>query len=379
MNIHVCLVSDQLTPNVIPALYEKPERAILLASEEMQVKAKQLQEIFSSRGIKTGIVRIAAYNFSEVVRVCKTIIESEPDALLTLNVTGGTKIAALAAFQEFYMESKRVVYMDTANQRLLEMGDEPKEIEMSGNMLKVKEYLACYGKSFAPGSKGQPPAGEKERRPHTAQLCRLLVAKPELLKALNREVEKHKESKKPYFNLPFNLLPEGGGKLCGLLLESGVASQGPGESVNVNGKDNLFYVGGGWLEEFVYGAVAECGLPGLDLCMNVNLEWRSAGKKTTRNELDVAFCYGNRLNIISCKTSNLDRKEVDSAKGKEALYELDSISDKIGGLFARPMLVSAHRLSSVSLQRASDLGIKVVSGHDVPGLGKYLQSGWLKP
>jgi hypothetical protein len=248
---------------------------------------------------------------------------------------------------------------------------------LSGNLLNVKEYLACYGKQFVPGSNGKPPKGEVVRRAVTRDICRLMINNPELLYKTNSLIAAHKEKGAPYFNLPADLLPEGGDKLCGLLRQSGIATEGIGGSVNLNSKERIFYLGGGWLEEYVYGVLADCRLPERDLCMNVEIEWQSESRQTTRNELDIAFCFGNRLNIISCKTSSIDRRGGDDPKGKEALYELDSLAENVGGLFARSMLVSAHRLSPVSRQRAMDMGIQVISGHEVLGLKKYLTNDWL--
>ena len=44
MKTHVCLVSDQLIPNVLPVMREKPERVILLTTEKMQNKAALLRD-----------------------------------------------------------------------------------------------------------------------------------------------------------------------------------------------------------------------------------------------------------------------------------------------------------------------------------------------
>ena len=35
---HVCLVSDQLIPNVLPVLKEKPQYAVLLATSQMEAR-----------------------------------------------------------------------------------------------------------------------------------------------------------------------------------------------------------------------------------------------------------------------------------------------------------------------------------------------------
>ncbi len=375
-NVHVCLVSEQLIPNVLPVLREKPRSAVLLATVEMEARTVMLAEFFRARGVKTEVRKISPFDFSGVLEVCRQVIEDYQGNDLTLNVTGGTKVAALAAYQQFYFDDLRVIYLDTAHNSILELGNTPVYHEIVGNLLKVKDYLACYGKGYVQGTSGAPPDGEPSRRAKTAEVSRLFIRRPDLLLAVNRQVAQYKDDRrKPYFSLIPARLPDGGEQLCQFLRDAGVATLGIEGSANINTEEQLFYLHGGWLEEFVYGVIAELGVPSLDLRMNVEIEWLSAGRAPTRNELDIAFTHRNRLHIISCKASTLDQRE-SGAKGKEALYELDSLADNVGGLFARPMLVSAHQLGSASRQRANDLGIDIVSGMEVLGLGKYLRQKW---
>jgi hypothetical protein len=75
----------------------------LLVSPEMKAQADRLKKIIQPRGIAVEMREIAsADDFAAMQQTCEGIIAENPEAELTLNVTGGTKIAALAAFQAFY-------------------------------------------------------------------------------------------------------------------------------------------------------------------------------------------------------------------------------------------------------------------------------------
>lgn len=50
MNTHVCLVSDQLIPDVLPVLKEQPDRVVLLVSDDKREQGKILEKIFRDRG-----------------------------------------------------------------------------------------------------------------------------------------------------------------------------------------------------------------------------------------------------------------------------------------------------------------------------------------
>ncbi|MCK9174861.1 MAG: DUF1887 family CARF protein [Desulforhopalus sp.] len=382
MKAHICLVSEQLLPNVLPVIHEKVDHVILLTTSQMVGKCELLQRFFTERGKKVSVYTTEAYDFAATLEVCSKVLKEFSDAELTLNVTGGTKIVALAAWQQCWLSSGtiRIIYVDTNSNRLLELGDEPVSHPLPDNVLSVKEHLLCCGKKML---SGDAPWGEKSHRKVTAELCSLLAGKPELLRKLNGLVSKYDEDLKkkkapPYCAVEAELLGEGGKQLCALLLKGGIATPGVNGTANLNNEKSRFYAKGGWLEEYVYGVVADERAPDLDLRMNVEIEWQGKGDKPTKNELDVVFTWHNRLHVISCKTSALDQQGRDALKGKGALYELDSLSEKVGGLYARSMLVSVHGLSHVSLERARNLGIEVITGRQVLCLSAHLKQGWLK-
>ncbi|MBM9520564.1 DUF1887 family protein [Desulforhopalus vacuolatus] len=382
MKAHICLVSEQLLPNVLPVIHEKVDHVILLTTSQMVKKCELLKSFFTERGKKVSVYNTEAYDFKATLDVCTQVLEKFTDAELTLNVTGGTKIVALAAWQQcwFAASTIRIIYVDTNSNRLLELGGEPASHPLPDNILSVKEHLLCCGKKML---SGDAPRGEKSHRKVTAELCSLLVGKPALLRKLNGLVSEYDDALKrrrapPYCAVEAEQLGEGGEKLCALLLKGGVATPGMNGAANLNDEASRFYAKGGWLEEYVYGVVADEKIPGLDLRMNVEIEWQGKGNKPTKNELDVVFTWHNRLHVISCKTSALDQQGRGAPRGKGPLYELDSLSEKVGGLYARSMLVSVHGLNEASLERARNLRIEVIAGRQVLCLSSHLEKKWLK-
>ncbi len=393
MNTHICLVSEQLLPNVLPAVLEEVEHIILLSSPEMEEHYQLLKRFFSERGVKTTKYSINAFDFESVLITCNKLLEQFPDDKLTLNVTGGTKVAALAAWQQCWFSSRsiRIIYIDTASNRLLELGDQPTSKPLRDNILSVKEHLRCCGKVLIPDT-GTPPSEEFSRRQITIQLCNEFINNLKVLSTLNSIVADYSEQLRKktapaYCVVSPQELGKSGERICDLLLKVGVATQGLDGTVNLNTKEDRFYAGGGWLEEYVYGCIENEKIPGIDLRMNVEIQWQGeskqsvkkqggGGKQSTKNELDIVFSWNNRLHVISCKTSNPAGKH--TQKGKAPLYELDSLAEKMGGRYVRSMLVSAHPFREAPLERAKNLGITVIAGRDVLNLSKYLREGWLK-
>ena len=367
---HVCLISEQPIPNLVPLLHEKPARAVFLVSAEMKEKAARLVRILQPHGIKLEMCMISPYNFGEVAKICEKIIENTPGALV-LNVTGGTKISAMAAFQSFYFSERacRIIYLHTAANSLLHLAPEEGS-EVIGNLVSVKECLASYGLDMT--NKGCLPANSEQRVPHLNDLCRLFVMNESLLARFNGAISQN-TSQGRYANITLNTLGKHGDDLVLILEKSHVAARTGSGMLNISSAEKLFFCHGGWLEEYVFHAVRNLRIKGLKPLINVKVAWDGSGPRPTTNEFDVLFTNSNRLHLISCKTSDLDRQTAGSVKGKEALYELDSLSEAAGGLFGRAMLCSAKKLASHSLKRAEMLNIKVVDGAELFKLPEILR------
>lgn len=373
--IHVCLISAQSIPNLVPLFHEKPDRAIFLTSPEMKDQARRLQRIVKPRGIRGEIVAIKAYDFAAVMDTCQGIIDNTSDDCdLTLNVTGGTKVSALAAFQCFYFSNKRVIYLNTATDELLQLAPVQESLKLDTNLIKVKDYLAGYG--FTMQSNGKPSPGFEKRQPHLRSLAELLVNDTRLLGQLNGAITRYR-NRAGHANIPLNSLGDKGNDLAAVFERCGVASRTGGNRLNIPSEDTLFFCQGGWLEEYVFHYVKALHIKGLDPAINAEVVWSGAGRKKTTNEFDVLFTWGNRLHVISCKTANPDLKTAGGTRSKEALYELDTLADKVGGLYGRAMLVSARRLSDYDYSRAAKMKIKVVDGRKVLDM-KQQFFAWLR-
>ena len=371
---HVCLISKQPIPNLVPLFLEKPEKAIFLVSEETKKEAERLDKVVSERGVKVERLSIDPFHFSGVTEICNKLLERHSGNLV-LNVTGGTKVAALAAFQSFYFaeSSPRIIYLDTAKDRLLQLSPAESELDVPG-LVGVKEYLACYGLNIIKKDSQRNRSGKKSG---LRKLCKLLVNNEVLQGQFNSAITEF--GKKHYATIPLSKLGDQAENLAIILMECGVASRSGTAQLNIPSAEKLFFCQGGWLEEYVFETIADLGIKGIRPLSNVEISWDGSGKKPTTNELDVLFCHRNRLHVVSCKTSNLDRKTQDSTKGKEALYELDSLSDAVGGIFGKAMLCSTRVLESYTRNRAKVQNIKIVDGKQLLSLETHLRQWICKP
>ena len=127
---------------------------------------------------------------------------------------------------------------------------------------------------------------------------------------------------------------------------------------------------GNILELYVYKTAKEIAEtePGFydDIDIGVFVDWdgvvhdSTSKERDTRNEIDVILMRDLVPVFISCKNGEVH---------KEALYELSIMAERFGGEYARKILLTSYvNTDSDSkkylLQRASDMGIKVIDGVD---------------
>lgn len=72
------------------------------------------------------------------------------------------------------------------------------------------------------------------------------------------------------------------------------------------------------------------------------------------NEIDVLSLKGNVPTFISCKSGKMGGQQ-----SLHALYELETVSSRFGGKYAKKILVTAKELGDVYMERAKEMGIEV--------------------
>ncbi|MCX7834063.1 MAG: DUF1887 family CARF protein [Ignavibacteria bacterium] len=146
MKTIVCLVSRQAMANVIPVLEFKPDKVILLITEEEKSVAKNLKELFVKHKIQVEIFRekLDAYDIEKVKNICMDVIR-ENDNELILNLTGGTKTMAVAAYEIFRSVDKQIVYHNPASHKIIFLNPISKNDIDVESKINVEDYLLAHG------------------------------------------------------------------------------------------------------------------------------------------------------------------------------------------------------------------------------------------
>jgi hypothetical protein len=375
--IHILLVSAQAAPNLLPAFDPeiKPKEVILLVTGKMESRASALEAVFREASVKVSRVALDdEHDFSSLEEVLLGLAASRDGEDIALNVTGGTKLMALAAQSVAQAAKWRVFYVDIDTDEVIWLGKETQRKKLAGS-LRLPHYLKGYEFQLEKGI--ERPQANRNHHELLQTLIRQVASLEAPLGTLNFLAQEA-----GYKNtLSIALTPEqhDSRSLEALLRHfesAGVLSSESGTIRFASEQDRAF-ANGGWLEHHVYQTVS--GLHGQLALRDKAANLVVVDGDGVKNELDIAFIARNRLFVIECKTARMDnaRAGKDSNKANDTLFKLSEICRRVGGLGTRGMLASYRQLADAEKKLAHALGIDVIAGGELTRLEERLKR-WVK-
>ena len=374
---HLCLVSKQPVPNLIPVLDQSfsPRRVVLAVSGEMRSQGKWLSAVIQRHQVLVEMLTVPdAWNFNGCQDVFLDWLTKQPPDKVALNVTGGTKIMAMAA-QDIFKETKSpIFYIDMRNDSVIWL-DRTRESVILAAGIKLREYLESHGYSVEINGNNRPDILAEKRnlvQNLARENCRLIGG----FGHLNWLAQQATETL---------ISPDMNETQCGSeALYELIGMFSRADFLKCDNNKLYFsdeaarkFVNGGWLEFLVYQSLAQLAPTiGLVDCA-IGLEV-TAPDGVTRNELDVVTLYKNTLCIIECKSADLTRnREAERNAGTEALYKLYALRD-FGGLRTKVLLVdSRDSLRTADKRRAEQMRIKIIPGNRLNNLENDLRT-WIQ-
>lgn len=362
----VCLVSHQPIPNLIPMVDEalRPKKVILLVSKDMTERAQWLAKEARTLGCQVSEIPFEPYDFEAARGAIFEVLAQNEEAVL--NVTGGTKVMALAVFDMFRGLGKPVFYVDTDNGKFLHLAPKWSEDQLP-DVMKVRPYLGSYGYQINSQERREVPKewvelGEAMRKERKWQgplrTLNFLASKARVNNSLiSPETDKWDWSS---FRELINIFA--GAKI--LWREE--------NSLRFRDDNARFFANGGWLEQFIFGTIQRLRskLGVIDLSGSVTV----CSAKGVPNEFDILFTARNRLHIIECKTTF---GQTDKVMQSTPVYKLDSLKDVVAGRFGKAMLISYFDIDDQTKRRCDDLKVTSVGGSELNNLDSRLAE-WIR-
>ena len=388
---HLCLVSAQATPNLLPLLDEawRPRKVVLACSAQMKDAAQALRAVIQTKGSGMVVDLLDLPNAYDYAALSDTFLNylaqhevEHASESIALNITGGTKLMAVAAQEVFRAEGKPVFYVNVETDEVLVIGEKAVSQPLLAK-LKVHEILKAHGYSVTT----QPPVQvTRELRDLTARLIDHVSSSGRALGTFNALARAARDHQLRAELNQDQMDSRSLGDIVALFEEAGQLRQ-QGNLLTFKDEAARFFANGGWLEAHVFEALQSLrsqheGLSDVAMGVRVSFADGAGGNPqgNDKNEIDVAFLYRNTLHLIECKTANLALSGLgDDSKATEAIYKMESLL-KLGGLRTRGMVVDYRgelAKSEANQKRAKEAGIAIVSGAQLKDLKGHISRLWL--
>lgn len=371
-DVQVLLVSAQAAPNLLAALDPalKPTEVVLMVSGKMQARADDLESVLKEASVKTTRVLLDdEHNFAKLEQALLEVASVRDKLRIALNVTGGTKLMALAAQTVAQVAGWSVFYVDVDTDEVIWLGKSDRQ--KLSEQLRFRHYLRGYGFTLQEDIQRPPP----ERR-HDDLLRTLITHVGSLqqpLGQLNWLAQEAEDKNRLHVTLSEQYMDSRGLEaLLRQFSEAGVLEMKDNTLCFASEADRAF-TKGGWLEQYVFRTVT--GISGELAIRDKAANLVVLDSSGVKNELDVAFMARNRLFMIECKTARMDKEG--STKANDTLFKLAEICRRVGGLGARGLLASYRSLGDAEKRLAKALGIVLVCGADLGRLDEKLKN-WIK-
>lgn len=385
-DIHVCLVSAQAAANLLPVVVTEftPKEVILFITDEMKKNGNSdnLKKAFQSLGIAV-YERYLTEPFDFEITENEILAELEnfkganfEDLNIALNVTGGTKVMAMAAQSIFSLAQKAVFYVNTDKNKVIFLGKNKSHNFEINAKLPLKPYLLSYGFEISEMSKKiktQPLEIFSQFFIQNFHKNKGTIAVINAFAAYAKKNIYKFTKDSPNYDSLNHFLDELS------LLDFIDCTE---ERINFKNDETQQFIGGSWLEHYVYQQIKDFDEIN-DIAMSVKLRSPDFDKNKNelakenlgkQNELDVAFMANNKLHIIECKTLKVNEKGEDE-KDDGIIYKLETLKHKMGGM-AKGCLVSYSAVSTAMKNRAKEYNIEIIDAQSIQNVRSRIKQ-WI--
>ncbi|HNH24847.1 MAG TPA: DUF1887 family CARF protein [Accumulibacter sp.] len=401
--ILVCLASEQIMQNAVPALRLRPQRVVIAASDTEPARraAEQVTRVLVDYGWPAEAVRIVNrlpdHDLGAISRYARQLADElqreHPGLPIDFNASGGTKVMSFG-FLGAFAGLGDAWFCDTRYSLLEHLGNGPVR-ELPPDMLKLADLLQMQGYRVVTDPTWDPV------------FARTAASRASLTERLAREAP-HLNGFFGYVNrLTREALPQTRTDGCILRpFRAAIVSGRPLFDYNHDlahafvraglwewDGDCLFtfadqeaaaYIGGGWLEEWAWlclaGLEADGVLPDGHWGSNLRIDaGHDEQEQIAVNELDAAVVWRNQLLFLECKTG----VQISTEGGSQTiLNRLDSLRRHVGGAMGETWLLTARRLQpgtgSAARERARTYRIRLVEPEELIHLRDQI-SAWMTP
>lgn len=378
---HITLVAEAPMPTIGPLLDKNigAHSATLVHTPYTQPFAEHQAKVLTAHGINVQLHLIAdPYHLSAIIDSLTPLAHTHHHGTC-LNLTGGSKLMALAAWQLFNQPQHHLYYIHLNNDSIVWL-NQPLPDHPIADTITLDTYLAATGYQIdnAFASDSLPPtwhqlAEQLATGQYTHELRHLL-----------RHLHHLPDTQQPSSN-PID--PIGQQKIRNLIHRMDIMGMVKWHNTNLpeyrklifTSAEALRFIRGEWLEQYVYAqckSLSQTCPKFQDIRISAFLvnpkdpvQASPTNQAPLKNEMDIVALRDNTLYLIECKTANLD----DNSKAEAILTKLDSLRDILGGIKGKAMLLTSTKVSSMTKRRAKEINVTLIDRDTLPKLAHHLK------
>jgi len=380
----ICLLSEQHVPNLLSVHHLKPDHLILIESSGMQKRhsAENFRESLKIGNFDVKCEIVAIDGNESDFRTCQAtfvnVLQKSPrDTEWVINLTGGLKPMAIAAYETFTsVARRRFIYTDHQTPNIIDdflTGEK----ESCRYVLSIEEFLSGYGFKYSKKIQDIDAAQAWAKKHRKAAI---IMAKHAMdircwgKNALISERERVKEFMKLKTGKTVDLEPDDlaptNEDVRKILCTEFDLEEQDGSLMGKIDKYTAKFIDGGWLENFIWLILSD-HKEELDLSeVRLGIQIRGKKENTSENELDVSLMRNYAFEFIECKSGSQEHD-----KGGEIFYRIEAVRNSPGALRSKAYFVSnSHTFSQDGLDLKSDaLKLRAKTYNCTPILSKAIE------
>lgn len=366
VNTHIAIYHSKSSGILSAAIDMEVAHVILLYRTEDDISG--IKAALQSRGISC-VSHAMSFDAEKFRTAIQEIINSNLDKRITFNASSGYRKWVLLAYEQCFLLDIPVIMIDKFENTLHWINKKHSEPDRPLKpVLKIGEYLKLFQTQILDQAPNRPePANQ---RSVTQWIITHLQSHLNEIASLNHLAMMADNKHRAQINR--NLLRNN--TFMGLLSQLEEAKQLRISKNRITFTDDKtrFFCNGGWLENHVYAEIYGMRTSRKNISDVSKSVVVSRSKGQIKNELDVVTMVNNRLHIIECKTSKMEKTSQFGNTASSAIYRLDTLKSLTGGLSGKAMLISFRPLSRHTLSRAKDLNIYCCSHTQLSRLRSHL-------
>lgn len=336
MKHQITLIGGQILPVYMGIMEKKPDAIHVFYSKDSKDQFSLLKNVLVGKQLHS--YQIDPFNYEEIKAKAEEIIFANTNATFELNITGGTKIMAIACQQVFNDLKFPIFYIDQKHV-LFDITD--KKSNPITTKINIDTFLKISGHTkYQIGSLADFTAEEIK----LAEFILTQMNSGWYWQTHNELYKKGKfQDKSNFKHTHKNVNINWDGKI--FTFSNGNASH------SFNTKIGLAIAFTGLWWEILIGKAVSKWKHAYEFKMNLRIKSKVQDQQD-KNEIDIVLNTGKNLIFIECKAGDV---------GQDDINKIKAVADLYGGISSRSILVSRKKPSATIIEKCHELGIDVFS------------------